>query len=116
MKYRKDQKDEAMRLLRSVVKEKPELLEGHYYLATVLFQKNDLTAARAEYLAADALAGSDTRPLLALCEMEQLQQTAELPCRPEEAAGALPQGGRRAAQQVRRLQTSLMLRPDPQRR
>ena len=68
-----------MRLLRSVVKEKPELLEGHYYLATVLFQKNDLLAARAEYLAADALAGSDTRPLLALCEMEQLQQTPELP-------------------------------------
>lgn len=79
VKYRKEQKDEAMRLLRSVVKEKPELLEGHYYLATVLFQKNDLAAARAEYLAADALAGADTRPLLALCEMEQLQQTAELP-------------------------------------
>ncbi len=78
VKYRKDQKDEAMRLLRSVVKEKPDLLEGHYYLATVLFQKNDLVAARAEYLAADALAGADTRPLLALCEMEQLQQTAEL--------------------------------------
>ncbi len=78
VKYRKDQKEEAMRLLRSVVKEKPDLLEGHYYLATVLFQKNDLTAARAEYLAADALAGTDTRPLTALCEMEQMQQTSEL--------------------------------------
>ena len=79
VKYRKDQKEEAMRLLRAVVREKPDLLEGHYYLATVLFQKNDLTAARAEYLAADALAGSDTRPLTALCEMEQMQQTSELP-------------------------------------
>lgn len=78
VKYRKDQKEEAMRLLRSVVKEKPDLLEGHYYLATVLFQKNDLTAARAEYLAADALAFTDTRPLTALCEMEQMQQTSEL--------------------------------------
>ncbi|MDP2275962.1 MAG: protein kinase [Archangium sp.] len=78
VKYRKEQKEEAMRLLRSVVKEKPDLLEGHYYLATVLFQKNDLTAARAEYLAADALAGTDTRPLTALCEMEQMQQTSEL--------------------------------------
>lgn len=78
VKYRKEQKEEAIRLLRSVVKEKPELLEGHYYLATVLFQKNDLAAARAEYLAADALAGSDTRPLTALCEMEQMQQTSEL--------------------------------------
>jgi eukaryotic-like serine/threonine-protein kinase len=79
VKYRKDQKEEAMKLLRSVVKEKPDLLEGHYYLATVLFQKNDLTAARAEYLAADALAGPDSRPLTALCEMEQMQKTAELP-------------------------------------
>jgi Flp pilus assembly protein TadD len=79
VKYRKDQKEEAMKLLRSVVKEKPDLLEGHYYLATVLFQKNDLTAARAEYLAADALAGTDSRPLTALCEMEQMQKTSELP-------------------------------------
>ena len=78
VKYRKDQKEEAMRLLRAVVKEKPDLLEGHYYLATVLFQKNDLTAARAEYLAADALAGTDSRPLTALCEMEQMQKTSEL--------------------------------------
>jgi eukaryotic-like serine/threonine-protein kinase len=78
VKYRKEQKEEAMRLLRSVVKEKPDLLEGHYYLATVLFQKNDLAGARAEYLAADALAGTDTRPLMALCEMEQMQQTSEL--------------------------------------
>ena len=79
VKYRKDQKEEAMRLLRAVVKEKPDLLEGHYYLATVLFQKNDLAAARAEYLAADALAGNDSRPLTALCEMEQMQKTTELP-------------------------------------
>lgn len=78
VKFRKDQKEEAMRLLRGVVKEKPDLLEGHYYLATVLFQKNDLAAARAEYLAADALAGADSRPLTALCEMEQMQQTPEL--------------------------------------
>lgn len=79
VKFRKDQKDEAIRLLRSVVREKPDLLEGHYYLATVLFQKNDLAAARAEYLAADALAGTDSRPLTALCEMEQMQNTSELP-------------------------------------
>ena len=79
VKFRKDQKDEAIKLLRLAVKEKPDLLEGHYYLATVLFQKNDLAAARAEYLAADALAGTDSRPLTALCEMEQMQKTAELP-------------------------------------
>ncbi|MDP1826769.1 MAG: protein kinase [Archangium sp.] len=79
VKFRKDHKEEAIRLLRSVVREKPDLLEGHYYLATVLFQKNDLAAARAEYLAADALAGTDSRPLTALCEMEQMQNTTELP-------------------------------------
>jgi Flp pilus assembly protein TadD len=79
VKFRKDQKEEAIRLLRSVVRDKPDLLEGHYYLATVLFQKNDLAAARAEYLAADALAGTDSRPLTALCEMEQMQNTSELP-------------------------------------
>ncbi len=78
VKIRKDQKDEALKLLRGVVKSSPELLVGHYYLATVLFQKNEVAAARAEYLAADALAGSDSRPLTALCEMEQMQQTTEL--------------------------------------
>jgi len=44
----------------------------------VLFQKNDLAGARAQYLAADGLAGTDSRPLTALCEMEQMQQTPEL--------------------------------------
>jgi serine/threonine protein kinase/Flp pilus assembly protein TadD len=78
VKFRKEQKDEALKLLKGVVKEKPDLLEGHYYLASVLFQKNDLAGARAQYLAADALAGTDSRPLMALCEMEQMQQTPEL--------------------------------------
>ncbi|MFO0598468.1 MAG: protein kinase [Myxococcaceae bacterium] len=78
VKYRKEQKEEALKLLRAAVKEKPDLLEGHYYLATVLFAKGDVAGARTEYLAADALAGPDTRPLTALCEMEQMQQTPEL--------------------------------------
>ncbi len=78
VKFRKDQKDEALKLLRQAAKEKPDLLEARYYLGAVLFAKNDLPGARAEYLAADALAGADTRPLSALCEMEQMQQTPEL--------------------------------------
>lgn len=78
VKFRKEQPGEALRILRAVVKEKPELLEGHYYLAAVHFQRNELAAARAEYLAADALAGSDSRPLMALCQMEQMQQTSGL--------------------------------------
>lgn len=78
VKFRKEQKAEALNLLRQAAKEKPDLLEAHYYLGAVLFAKNDLPGARAEYLAADALAGTDTRPLSALCEMEQMQQTPEL--------------------------------------
>jgi Flp pilus assembly protein TadD len=78
VKYRKEQKEEALRLLRAALKEKPDLLEGHYYLGAVLFAKGDVAGARAEYLAADALAGADARPLMALCEMEQMQQTPEL--------------------------------------
>lgn len=78
VKFRKGQKDDALKLLRAVVKDAPDLEEGHYYLASVLFQNNDIAGARAEYLAADTRAGDDTRPLVALCQMEQLQQTAEL--------------------------------------
>jgi Flp pilus assembly protein TadD len=72
VKYRKEQFDDALRILRGVVKEKPDLFEGHYYLAPVLFRKKDVAGARAEYLAADQLAPTDSRALVSLCEMEQL--------------------------------------------
>ncbi|MER2564619.1 MAG: tetratricopeptide repeat protein, partial [Myxococcaceae bacterium] len=79
VKFRKDQPDEALRLLARAVKEKPDLMEGHYYRAAVLYQKGDAKQARAEYLEADKLAGDDSRPLVALCELEvQQQTTAEL--------------------------------------
>jgi eukaryotic-like serine/threonine-protein kinase len=91
VKLRKDQREEALKLLRGVVKEKPDLLEGHYYLATVLVAKNDLGAARTEYLTADALAGADWRPLLALCQMEQLRHTAELEAAKKKLKERFPQ-------------------------
>ena len=78
VKFRRDQPDEALRLLRVAIKERPTLLEAHYYLATVLYQKGDVKGARAEYLEADTLAGSDPRPLAALCEMEQQQKGPQL--------------------------------------
>ncbi len=78
VKYRKEQFDDALRILRGVVKEKPDLFEGHYYLAPVLFRKKDLAGARAEYLAADALAPTDSRALVGLCEVEQLSMSDEL--------------------------------------
>jgi serine/threonine protein kinase/tetratricopeptide (TPR) repeat protein len=78
VKFRLDQTDEALKLLRQAVKDRPTLLEAHYYLAAVLYQKGDVRGARAEYLEADKLAGSDPRPLAALCEMEQIQQSSQL--------------------------------------
>jgi serine/threonine protein kinase/Tfp pilus assembly protein PilF len=78
VRLRQQRVDEAVRLLRAAVKEKPDLLEGQYYLGTALFQKGDLSGARAAWLAADAVADSDTRPLSALCEMEAMQGTSEL--------------------------------------
>lgn len=79
VKFRKEQPDEALKLLARAVKEKPDLMEGHYYRAAVLYQKGDAKQARAEYLEADKLAGDDSRPLVALCELEvQQQTTAEL--------------------------------------
>ncbi|MGV3621733.1 MAG: protein kinase domain-containing protein [Archangium sp.] len=76
VKYRKEQFDDALRILRGVVKEKPDLFEGHYYLAPVLFRKKDLAGARAEYLAADALSPTDSRALVGLCQLEQMAQNA----------------------------------------
>lgn len=78
VKFRKDQPDEALKLLRAAVKDKPTLFEAHYYLAAVLYQKGDVRGARAEYLEADRLGAGDARPLAALCEMEQMQQSPEL--------------------------------------
>jgi serine/threonine protein kinase/Flp pilus assembly protein TadD len=75
VKFRKDQYNDALQLLAKVLKEKPDLMVAHYYRAAVLYQKGDPKAARAEYLEADKLAGSDFRPLVALCELEVQQQT-----------------------------------------
>jgi serine/threonine protein kinase/tetratricopeptide (TPR) repeat protein len=78
VKYRKEQPDEALKLLRAAVKERPTMVEGHYYLGAVLYRKGDVKGARAEYLEADKLSGSDQRALAALCEMEQQQSSSEL--------------------------------------
>jgi serine/threonine protein kinase/Tfp pilus assembly protein PilF len=79
VKFRKDQFDEALKLLSRAVKEKPDLMVAHYYRGAVLYGKGDAKAARAAYLEADKLAGADSRPLVALCELEVHEQTtAEL--------------------------------------
>jgi len=77
VKYRKEQFDEALKLLNRSVREKPDSMITHYYLATVLYRKGDLKTARAEYAEADKRAGSDTRPLIAWCELEAQQESTE---------------------------------------
>jgi len=76
VKFRKEQPDEAIRLLRGAVKDKPTLMQAHYYLGAVLYQKGDVKGARASYLEADKLAPTDSRPLSALCELEAQQKTS----------------------------------------
>jgi serine/threonine protein kinase/Flp pilus assembly protein TadD len=72
VKFRKSKPDEALKLLNAAVKEAPQLMEAQYYLGSVLVQKGDKDGARKAFNAADALAGTDWRPLVALCEMEAL--------------------------------------------
>lgn len=78
VKFRKGQRDEALRILRNVVKENPTLFEGHYYLAAVWFQKGDAVQARAEYETASAINPADPRPLVAQCEMEAMLRSEHL--------------------------------------
>ena len=77
VKFRKEQFDEALKLLNRSVREKPDAMITHYYLATVLYRKGDLKTARSEYFEADRRAGSDTRPLIAWCELEAQQEAAD---------------------------------------
>ncbi|MDP3236727.1 MAG: protein kinase [Myxococcales bacterium] len=75
VKLRKSQHDEALKLLTRAVKEQPDLMVAHYYRASALYQKGDAKSARVEYLEADKRAGPDSRPLVALCELEAQQHT-----------------------------------------
>jgi eukaryotic-like serine/threonine-protein kinase len=75
VKLRKSQHDEALKLLSRAVKEQPDLMVAHYYRASALYQKGDAKSARVEYLEADKRSGADSRPLVALCELEAQQQT-----------------------------------------
>ena len=72
VKYRKQKPDEALKLLTGAAKDAPQLMAPQYYLGSVLVLKNDKDGARKAFLAADALAGNDSRPLVALCELEAL--------------------------------------------
>ncbi len=74
VKFRKEQFDEAMKLLTKSVKEKPDLMISHYYLGAVRYRKGDVKGARAEYAEADKLAGPDSRALIAWCEVEAQQE------------------------------------------
>ncbi len=78
VKFRKGDPGGAARLLKDVIKKEPSSMAAHYYLGAVLYQQRDAKAAKAEYLEADKLAPTDSRPLVALCEMEAQTASPEL--------------------------------------
>jgi serine/threonine protein kinase/cytochrome c-type biogenesis protein CcmH/NrfG len=78
VRLRGPQRDEAMKLLRGVVREKPELMEGHWYLAKGHALKGDAGAARLEFVAAEQRSGSNEKPVLEWCEFEFKLRSAEL--------------------------------------
>jgi Flp pilus assembly protein TadD len=78
VRFRQNQREEALSLLRKATKKAPQLFVAQYYLGAVLYQQGDVKGARAAYLAADALAGDDPRALVALCEVDAHQQASEL--------------------------------------
>jgi Flp pilus assembly protein TadD len=78
VKFRKEQYPEALRLLTAAAKAKPDLMIAQYYLGAALYQRGDLDGARKAYELADALAGSDSRPLEAWCELEKQQESPKL--------------------------------------
>jgi len=78
VRFRKEQYPEALALLKRAAQAKPDLMVAHYYLGAALYQKGDVKGARAEYYEADKLAGADSRPLAALCELEAQQEAGAL--------------------------------------
>ncbi len=78
VKFRKEQYPEALRLLTSAAKARPDSMVAHYYLGAALYQKGDVEGARKAYEQADALAGLDSRPLEAWCELEKQQESPRL--------------------------------------
>lgn len=78
VKFRKGDPAGAARLLKDVIKKDPSSMAAHYYLGAVLYQQRDAKGAKAEYLEADKLAPTDSRPLVALCEMEAQTGAPEL--------------------------------------
>ncbi|MBL8949334.1 MAG: protein kinase [Myxococcaceae bacterium] len=78
VKFRKGDPGGAARTLKEVIKKDPTSMAAHYYLGAVLYQQRDAKGARAEYLEADKLAPTDSRPLIALCEMEAQTNAPEL--------------------------------------
>jgi Flp pilus assembly protein TadD len=72
VRFRQNQPDEALALLKKALKKQPQLAKAHYYLGAVLFQQNDAKGAEKAYREADRIDPTDPRPLTALCQMQAL--------------------------------------------
>jgi eukaryotic-like serine/threonine-protein kinase len=75
VRYRQERFVDALKLVQRAIKAQPTLMEGHYYLGTVLYQRGDIDKARAAYTKAVTLSPTDSRPLLAWCQLEAQQKT-----------------------------------------
>jgi serine/threonine protein kinase/Flp pilus assembly protein TadD len=78
VRFRKNDVRGAENLLQDVIKKEPSSEAAHYYLGAVLYARNDVKGATEQYLEADKLAPSDSRPLAALCEMQARAGSAEV--------------------------------------
>jgi serine/threonine protein kinase/tetratricopeptide (TPR) repeat protein len=78
VRFRQDQTDEALSLLKKALKKQPQLAVAHYYLGAVLFRQGDAKSAERAYREADRIDPADPRPLTALCQMQALSSAPGL--------------------------------------
>ncbi len=78
VRFRQNQPDEALGLLKRALRKDAQLAKAHYYLGAVLFQQGDKKGAERAYLEADRIDPLDPRPLTALCQMRALLNSPEV--------------------------------------
>jgi serine/threonine protein kinase/tetratricopeptide (TPR) repeat protein len=71
VKFRMGQTDAAAALLKRAIARAPKLYEARYYYGAVLFRQGDAKGAEREYRAADAERPTDSRAMVALCQMQK---------------------------------------------
>ena len=94
VRFRKNDVRGAKALLQDVIKKEPSAMPAHYYLGAVLYAENDVKGATEQYLEADKLSPSDSRPLAALCEMQAKSGAAEVEETKKQIAQRFPESSK----------------------